>query len=216
MYQFTNLDFRDKITGIPLQYDVYVQKIKVKYIKPKNLFISTENDDDAEYYYIVSDIAVNNILGNDPNTKGVSFYFKVNGTTQIVYVKYNLFEDILEKLGSYYSIFDIVAAFCAYFYADFFFQADLLNSTFSFNENATKNINRKYKTKNYNDTSIEVEEPSNENPESSGHIKNKNDINEEINEKINENIIVLEMKTKPDGIILIKLFKHRYKTCWNG
>ena len=138
VYKFTNLDFRDKITGIPLQYDVYVQKIKVKTIQPKGFFFSTEIDNDEEYHYIISTIEVNNILGNDPTKTGVNFYFKVNGTTEIINIKYRLFEDILADLGSYYSIFDLLAQILSKFYADFFVQASLINAVFTFNEYETK------------------------------------------------------------------------------
>ena len=134
IYNFNNIDFRDKITGIPYQYDIYVQKIKVKSIKPKHLFIDTSGDDDFTTHYVVSSIVINNMLGNDPTKAGVTLYFKVDGTTQIIYITYNNFNDILNDLGSYFAIFDLVAKLFAMFYADFFLQADLLNSVFCFNE----------------------------------------------------------------------------------
>ena len=165
IYKFSNLDFRDKITGIPLQYDVYAQKIQVKTIKPKGFFWNTENDEDEVYHYIISDIEVNNILGNDPTKTGVTFYFKVNGTTQLINIKYSLFEDILADLGSYYSIFDLIAQILAKFYTDFFVQASLLNAVFTFNEYETKSKPSK-KNKdliNYSNSQSNNEEPNDDN-----------------------------------------------------
>ena len=161
IYNFNNLDFRDKITGIPYQYDVYVQKIKVKLIKPKYLFSDTSGDDDFEYYFVVSDIVINNMLGNDPTKAGVTLYFKVDGTTQIIYITYNNFNDILNDLGSYFAIFDLVAKVIAMLYADFFLQADLLNSVFCFNEydvqrpkNTSKKSSHTDDSENYSEDSI--------------------------------------------------------------
>ncbi len=100
IYKFSNLDFRDKITGIPLQYDIYVQKIQIKKIHRKYFFHHNKEDDDATEYYIISSIEINNILGNNPDKAGVTFYFKVNGTTKTIYVTYAIFNDVLEALGS--------------------------------------------------------------------------------------------------------------------
>jgi len=151
VHNFNNLDFRDKITGLPYQYDVFVKRVLVKTIKPKNLFIDTSGDDDFDTYYTVSDIVINTVLGNDPTKAGVTLYFKVDGTTQVVYITYNNFNDILSDLGSYFSIFDLVARLISMFYADYFLQADLLNSVFSFNELDVKL--RKGKKRRYSDES---------------------------------------------------------------
>jgi len=171
IHNFYNLDFRDKVTGIPLQYDVYVKKIKVKTIKPKNLFLSTANDDDAEYYYVISDIAINTILGNDPSKTGVTFYFKVNGTIEIVYITYDIFDDILAVLGSYFSIFDLCARVLALFYTDFFFQAELLNSVFNFSEHSSKSHQKLKSSKNIKNS----ENEDNHNGSQSKNFDNEND-----------------------------------------
>jgi len=179
VFKFTNLDFRDKYTGIPIQYDVYVQKIKVKTIQPYNLFLSTEEFDDEIEHYVISDIQVNNILGNDPTKNGVTLYFKINGTTQWIYIKYDLFESILEVLGSYYSIFDVIGGILSFFYSDYFFQADILNSVFSFTENHLSGKGgRKFhrRNKNYEDDSSDGDESeSGDNSKDINNNSNKND-----------------------------------------
>jgi len=183
-YKFNNLDFRDKITGIPLQYDVYVQIVRVKETRPYCFFSSEEVTVD---HYIISEIVENNILSNDPSTRGVKFYFKVNGTAQLVIVQYDLFTDILGALGSFYSIFDLVGRILSYLYADYFYEAELLNSVFKFNEDKIDRIRKLHKNSIGSSNSSKSDDESNNTDNNiNNKINRNNDRNKDNNQDNNK------------------------------
>lgn len=224
-YGLFNLDFRDKITGINIQYDLIVQKINVQQSFPSEKYFLTK-DTKQKNYYSISGIEVNTIMSNNPNKQSVSFYFKVNGTSRIVYVNYKLFDDILQILGSYFSIFSLVAEILSGFYTDFFYMSDLLNSVFQFHDKETlrkmkladkeapKEEKEEKEEKHNNIESISV--ASNKNERKGTPRDNQISPQNEFADNKHENGELLELKTAKSESKFINKKLRNTRKCWNG
>jgi len=131
-FHLSNLDFRDKLTGLPLVYDFILEKAIVNFVIP-DLFISSKTI--TQEYITVKEIQLNTIEGNDPTQIGCTINYKVYGVTNVIEIRYVLFEDVLNLFGGYWSTFEMLGLIMSYAYKEYFYRAVLLNFTFKFHEN---------------------------------------------------------------------------------
>lgn len=131
-FDLMNLDFRDKLTGLNLVYDIRIEKTIVTTTKRGNLYV---NSYDSNYtLYTVQDVRINTIEGNSVDNRQTILRYKIVGKVGDIKVKYTVFQDILGDVGGYWGIFGAVGQIVSFLYRGYFFRADMLNSVFEFRE----------------------------------------------------------------------------------
>jgi hypothetical protein len=211
-YLLHNLNFRDVITGLDKQYDFVITKIEVTKTKPYNFFGSI--DEDPVSYYTITDIIENTILGNDPNKNYIDFYFKINSSVKTVNLVYPTFvNNILSDLGSYFSIYSLVAQILSMFYSDYFYRSDLFNAIFKFHDSEV--IKKLLDNKKFNDLEVDINDEENED-QLDDKLMKVNNISQNEQAKVNDIItkerresetINIELKYNEIGIIHYLIFR---------
>jgi len=177
-FDLYNLDFRDKLTGLPLVYNIIVEKTIVKFTIRKNWFDSEEKD---SAHYTIKDVIINSVEGNDPNQVGCTLHFKVYGKISIINIKYVLLQDILGEIGGFWGIFALAGQAISFLYRSYFLRADLLNTVFKFHEddmekqaeyNELEKLDN-YKNRTKTDVELQIIEEKNK---IEGHFDNRNNI----------------------------------------
>jgi hypothetical protein len=129
-YDLNNLDFRDKLTGLALVYDVIIEQTIVKKTKRSPIWIDSQEI--TQVFNTVKEIRINTIEGNDPSKIGCTLYYKVYAKVTLIDIKYVQFQDILGELGGFYGTFGLVGQIIALSYSSYFSRADMLNAVFKF------------------------------------------------------------------------------------
>jgi len=130
---FKNLDFRNYITGVPLSYDVIVEKYNVSIERPYLFFFSQKED--VKSYYAIKDIELNNMKSNDLSRKYLRFNFRIHPIVTVVAIRSELFTDTLSIFGSYWCMFTLLGRVVASIWGGYFYRADLYNTVFRFHDN---------------------------------------------------------------------------------
>ena len=131
-YHLKNLDFRDPLTGLPLVYDIILEKTSVEFVV-RDLLVTSRSF--TREFITVRSINLNTIEGNDASKIGCSINFKVYGVTAQITITYWLLADVMQKFGGLWSTFGMIGALMSMGFSGYFHRADLLNYIFKFHEN---------------------------------------------------------------------------------
>lgn len=126
LYEMNILDYYDQLSGIPIDYNIYVQNITV--IVTKTKFIIPRQKKTT--VLIVNKIERNTLDTSDRTSIG--FNFKVYSDTKIITVVYTSFENVLEVFGSFFAVFSLFATITSELYNDIFYKKAMVNELFTF------------------------------------------------------------------------------------
>ena len=120
------IDYTETMTGSPIYYEIYIQQTNITVDRS---ILSSENKTVLTHYSIKK-IVKNNL---DTNSRDFTLLnLKVFPEILLINVKYKSLTDVLSVFGSYYSVFTLIATVLANLYSQFVYDADLLNSVFTF------------------------------------------------------------------------------------
>jgi hypothetical protein len=129
---FSDLEFRNPVTGVPLSYDVYIKRHDVTYERQYLLFFSSVSQ--VFNYYTVDKVEINYQKSNDIERRYGRLSFRINPITNIIKIRAELFTDTLGIFGGYWSMFVLLGRMIAQTYGGYFYTADLYNTVYRYHD----------------------------------------------------------------------------------
>ncbi len=136
IYNLNILDYRDRLTGNPISYDVFIQEAIVEVVQPKFLWTETETKKVLRVFKIEE-----NSLNSNLNS-GATISFKSVAEVPKITITFVSFNDFLSAFGSFSTVFAMLSLTLSGFYNEIVLNASIINSVFKFIENTEDDIKR--------------------------------------------------------------------------